>query len=117
MCGGNVHVIVVSAPVRGLSPRVRGKPYKPVIATCAIRSIPACAGETSPACISTSMPPVYPRVCGGNIAYANRHATDKGLSPRVRGKRIAEKLSRGQERSIPACAGETFHRYTVPCMR
>ena len=56
----------------------------------------------APTCNDT----VYPRVCGGTkgmVAGANVHV---GLSPRVRGNRVAVPVFAGRIGSIPACAGE-----------
>ena len=49
---------------------------------------------------------VYPRVCGGTAAYAERDRYQLGLSPRVRGNPGQHRQVFDAERSIPACAGE-----------
>ena len=49
---------------------------------------------------------VYPRVCGGAPATHPRGGICRGLSPRVRGSRLANPRGREQLGSIPACAGE-----------
>ena len=46
VCGGNLRRCAHRNVVRGLSPRVRGKPDKGFILLGRIGSIPACAGET-----------------------------------------------------------------------
>ena len=77
-----------------------------VCATPLEGSIPACAGE--PAMSSKTLPatPVYPRVCGGTGYLTPRGLRLPGLSPRVRGNRLAQWQVANQPRSIPACAGE-----------
>ena len=49
---------------------------------------------------------VYPRVCGGTRRPRWRPSTARGLSPRVRGNRLAHRDDAGRQGSIPACAGE-----------
>ena len=49
---------------------------------------------------------VYPRVCGGTRQKFTERARRVGLSPRVRGNRGHLAVLHGQQRSIPACAGE-----------
>ena len=79
-------------------------------------SIPACAGETPPTSTLRTTVPVYPRVCGGNARSQITSKSRGGLSPRVRGKRPGRGDVAGQQRSIPACAGETWPRgaYQIP---
>ena len=109
MCGGNGGCSDAAIRETGLSPRVRGKPSPAACCRRAMRSIPACAGETSSAVGSRSRAWVYPRVCGGNTAKASCSSASKGLSPRVRGKRGTQPEPRPYSGSIPACAGETHH--------
>ena len=49
---------------------------------------------------------VYPRVCGGTLSNTRSRIAESGLSPRVRGNRLARLLDAVGEGSIPACAGE-----------
>ena len=53
-----------------------------------VRSIPAGAGE--PVRFPPPLPRigVYPRGCGGTGSIPSTVATDRGLSPRVRGNRF-----------------------------
>ena len=55
---------------------------------------------------------VYPRVCGGTLAFSLEMSGRQGLSPRVRGnlKSAVECPLAGW--SIPACAGEPSGRPT-----
>ena len=49
---------------------------------------------------------VYPRVCGGTTPPVTIVQLPAGLSPRVRGNRLAGAESQKDRGSIPACAGE-----------
>ena len=73
---------------------------------CVERSIPACAGEPMDRNGKRRLMVVYPRVCGGTTPPALQESECSGLSPRVRGNRLAMRSSKFFQRSIPACAGE-----------
>ena len=90
----------------GLSPRVRGNPLPPSIASATLGSIPACAGEPVFRRAGHGRCRVYPRVCGGTIIGTAAIMTAIGLSPRVRGNPGPLQPFRGVQGSIPACAGE-----------
>ena len=90
----------------GLSPRVRGNLANLLSLLCLVRSIPACAGEPCSKEVLILFRWVYPRVCGGTIFTSTNHQSPLGLSPRVRGNRIASLMSVCFSGSIPACAGE-----------
>ena len=107
MCGGNFAVGVGNPAGRGLSPRVRGKPWSLPSSVSILGSIPACAGETTPASGLTGRPGGYPRVCGGNRLQSTSPSAPRGLSPRVRGKLPSPRPLPATPWSIPACAGET----------
>ena len=92
--------------MRGLSPRVRGKPQPRCTYRHQQRSIPACAGEAHHNRADGYAPSVYPRVCGGSVLGTAYSQLYQGLSPRVRGKPRKLVSERHPERSIPACAGE-----------
>ena len=53
---------------------------------------------------------VYPRVCGGTLAFSVCHSSHVGLSPRVRGNQVDAVRRASYLRSIPACAGEPLSR-------
>ena len=106
VCGGTADVVRGCDAGEGLSPRVRGNPYRHPPPHIRHRSIPACAGE--PVCVPgfAPSPRVYPRVCGGTVLPMPIARMDNGLSPRVRGNPAAASPTPSQARSIPACAGE-----------
>ena len=79
-------------------------------ASASAGSIPACAGEPGVPCRHRRSRRVYPRVCGGTSAGNFNCIGSFGLSPRVRGNRVADGDSDRYLRSIPACAGEPHHR-------
>ena len=74
--------------VQGLSPRVRGKRGPTITFQGWWRSIPACAGEALLPQQVDAIDKVYPRVCGGSVRTAGDAESLRGLSPRVRGKRV-----------------------------
>ena len=98
----------------GLSPRVRGNPHGVECRPQGDRSIPACAGEPAPTLQGACLAPVYPRVCGGTHPTAEDEYESVGLSPRVRGNRLASLALIAWDRSIPACAGEPTPRSSRP---
>ncbi len=121
VCGGTSRPGRRSGCRSGLSPRVRGNhdvcgPWSSVRG-----SIPACAGEPTVVSVGGLTVKVYPRVCGGTIGVVQSNYYTAGLSPRVRGNRIAGLGSLPVTRSIPACAGEpgtlsnhSPHRWVYP---
>ena len=106
MCGGTTPMAAYPLIITGLSPRVRGNRDNMVYLIIVQGSIPACAGEPSPARTMAASSTVYPRVCGGTTSPTPSTVLAIGLSPRVRGthSRIENRTFPG--RSIPACAGE-----------
>ena len=113
-CGGNVSTLLIALSSVGPSPRVRGKPLDGHVEGGRIRSIPASAGETN-----TSTPPrgstgVHPRECGGNVSTLLIALSSVGPSPRVRGKRLRAAAPGNRCGSIPASAGETPSRPSLP---
>ena len=106
VCGGAIVLSGGRRIIEGLSPRVRGSPILPNNTTGLIGSIPACAGEPSPAAGCRRRTGVYPRVCGGAFACGPPVGPYTGLSPRVRGSRNWTDIVLRASGSIPACAGE-----------
>ena len=85
VCGGAMDARVRTSGGRGLSPRVRGSRGTASSASRCSRSIPACAGEPRATGARPIRGRVYPRVCGGAIAFVEGRQLGLGLSPRVRG--------------------------------
>ena len=106
VCGGTSGVVGALLVLLGLSPRVRGNRRLAIATYVDTRSIPACAGEPSPAWGSAHQRRVYPRVCGGTVQSPVPSCRYEGLSPRVRGNHLCVTASPSGSRSIPACAGE-----------
>ena len=106
VCGGTDNGVSTDSWGRGLSPRVRGNHYGPAEPQSGRRSIPACAGEPRRRDGRCGCRAVYPRVCGGTRHASAQRRPEQGLSPRVRGNRMATTVSPMAIGSIPACAGE-----------
>ena len=106
VCGGTLAEEVDLYPTTGLSPRVRGNRACRRRRTWCAGSIPACAGEPYVCIVSGCIQGVYPRVCGGTWRTGLSLFRCHGLSPRVRGNLAGPSRRLGDERSIPACAGE-----------
>ena len=105
--GGNQYIVAGATSGSGLSPRGRGKPPLAVADAGVLGSIPAWAGETPSIKARPIFSAVYPRVGGGNVIPLLPSRAMKGLSPRGRGKRRAERHHADILGSIPAWAGET----------
>ena len=109
-CGGTRDCDNIFHHSSGLSPRVRGN-HCPI--SSRVRSggsIPARAGEPSSGVMNRRAAEVYPRACGGTRRRPPDLHSQQGLSPRVRGNRLAhgDRLVAGG--SIPARAGEPVRR-------
>ena len=109
VCGGTRPGRAAASPPAGLSPRVRGNLVRMAMNKALDRSIPACAGEPSPASSKPHRRQVYPRVCGGTGRATRAFTPGAGLSPRVRGNPPYLLNTPDGQRSIPACAGEPSH--------
>ena len=110
MGGGNGYLNFHLAAQCGLSPRGRGKRCQIVFTNKNRGSIPAWAGETICIGNAASARRVYPRVGGGNGEAKGGAASERGLSPRGRGKHQEFVETSQGRRSIPAWAGETVAR-------
>ena len=114
VCGGTIVATPLFDALIGLSPRVRGNPYRADQVVAAGRSIPACAGE--PRHLGWVRPSirVYPRVCGGTSHSQLLQRAPGGLSPRVRGNPVVFLAVAVMAGSIPACAGEPSCYISTP---
>ena len=113
-CGGTLHRETGISPIVGLSPRVRGNLLSPHRIPEEMRSIPARAGEPCWPTALTCATKVYPRACGGTIAFDPDTRVLTGLSPRVRGNRVFSNNTLLLLRSIPARAGEPQRSSLTP---
>ena len=124
VCGGTDRAAYEELTVQGLSPRVRGNLRLRGCPRPNRGSIPACAGEPMYGDRYALLCRVYPRVCGGTAVHSYRTADGKGLSPRVRGNRIAGILAwalrsrRASNRNVTTsgvyprvCGGTLAHIY------
>ena len=87
VCGENCPSVVQATSVAGSSPRVRGKRSSRSLRPRLLRLIPACAGKTCSPSLPLKKAPAHPRVCGENGVGHFGDDSDRGSSPRVRGKR------------------------------
>ena len=106
VCGGTTWRAWMLRLICGLSPRVRGNLPIHNRDTVHTGSIPACAGEPRLLRLIRGRSRVYPRVCGGTESPVLMILIGTGLSPRVRGNRVAGIDDLDRDGSIPACAGE-----------
>ena len=110
VCGENGAGADPDGVLDGSSPRVRGKHPHGHQQIAAGRLIPACAGKT------LGVPPwdlghmAHPRVCGENVLGTPTKPSDRGSSPRVRGKPGRAPAHPVRLGLIPACAGKTGRR-------
>ena len=114
VCGGTDRAPSRAGWYQGLSPRVRGNRGRHTIRRPGRGSIPACAGEPAGGPGRAALRGVYPRVCGGTQQRTLCRRRMGGLSPRVRGNRLALCQAAGWCGSIPACAGEPSGGGAVP---
>ena len=117
VCGGTSGVHRHRPTPSGLSPRVRGNPGRTRTERRSTGSIPACAGEPHRGTRRTRTGEVYPRVCGGTLAFPAPWVSVHGLSPRVRGNPRPAKAGSSGYGSIPACAGEPHSSSTRRSLR
>ena len=85
---------------------MRGNPSFRVPSLNTLRSIPAHAGQPSPAMSNARLRRVYPRACGATIKEIVAELQVRGLSPRMRGNLLMAIPHILRQRSIPAHAGQ-----------
>ncbi len=105
-CGGTAGTARGGDVRHGLSPQVRGNHVAHEAPRSSAGSIPAGAGEPGRAPATPGRGGVYPRRCGGTSLDIALLQITHGLSPQVRGNRIAPALGEWWPGSIPAGAGE-----------
>ena len=82
VCGGDGRSFSRAEYPAGRSPRVRGRLFTQSSQLAAMRSIPACAGETCASITRCGWCRVDPRVCGGDGIDPTEGERIKGRSPR-----------------------------------
>ncbi len=92
----------------GLSPLARGTQTLPGVLVFQLRFIPAGAGNTQLAAENVALKAVYPRWRGEHSIISCARSSIHGLSPLARGTLRDRAQYRGDERFIPAGAGNTF---------
>ena len=108
VCGGTIIHLFADRSYLGLSPRVRGNRHQDRPSLWRKGSIPACAGEPEHYQRELAEKRVYPRVCGGTLAWRVDEARKLGSIPACAGEPDIDlrPLARRVGGSIPACAGE-----------
>ena len=89
----------------GLSPRIRGMPFKCLAIPVIARFIPAYTGNASLAALRVNIDTVYPRVYGECLSRSRNRNGWSGLSPRIRGMRNGRSFGNTTPRFIPAYTG------------
>ena len=105
-CGGTCDIHALPAAHFGLSPHMRGNRCGMDRSIPRAGSIPAHAGEPHSKLERPYRHRVYPRTCGGTYGQRVDSLLRPGLSPHMRGNRMAAILGPLLFRSIPAHAGE-----------
>ena len=107
-CGENTLIMRVKSPIKGSSPRMRGKRLEDVIQLLHVRLIPAHAGKTDQQSGRRLVSRAHPRACGENTSRPFLPLWLTGSSPRMRGKRSRRSARACARRLIPAHAGKTL---------
>ncbi len=105
--GGDTGRALKQPERKGRSPRGRGRLLQRWYRGERTRSIPAWAGETATGPRPAYVPPVDPRVGGGDKPLDRKGRPQDGRSPRGRGRPPPGAPQAWIARSIPAWAGET----------
>ena len=106
-CGANPACVTRNLPIRGSSPRMRGKLAGGQRLLECRRIIPAHAGQTSGNTEQDMRNADHPRACGANSCAFLSSSALVGSSPRMRGKRLLQPREISRVRIIPAHAGQT----------
>ena len=87
VCGEHPMASLMTGPMTGSSPRVRGTLRRSRGHERRAGIIPACAGDTMPRKARQRAWGDHPRVCGEHFCFSLWNAYDMGSPPRVRGTR------------------------------
>ena len=104
--GGSSNMSIKAAEDYGLSPPTRGIRIHLRAAVLSLRSIPAYAGDPTPATLARYEDAVYPRLRGGSQRAPASRAYAIGLSPPTRGIPASSCIGISGAGSIPAYAGD-----------
>ena len=91
----------------GSPPHARGRQYQREIAEPTTRITPACAGKTAPALLSRMIDRDHPRMRGEDVPGGIILKETEGSPPHARGRHARTRLTKGDMRITPACAGKT----------
>ena len=106
-CGEHCRCPVAAGSCNGSSPRLRGTPGPFRRRGAGHRFIPAPAGNTPRRYTGAQPSAVHPRACGEHLEKVERMQFKAGSSPRLRGTRPLKPCIVGNQRFIPAPAGNT----------
>ena len=106
-CGANDHKRATHVCSSGSSPRMRGKRAGGKHDGRRVRIIPAHAGQTKSKRVRAFSMPDHPRACGANRPLDFNLKSERGSSPRMRGKLFCVFVLCFSLRIIPAHAGQT----------
>ena len=107
MCGENQSRESMTESPHGSPPRMRGKHALPPAFTVQPRITPAHAGKTKKTSPPVKLAPDHPRACGENVDMVRDKMKGYGSPPRMRGKRLVERILAVPLRITPAHAGKT----------
>ena len=114
VCGEHSCGFLHALPDAGSSPRMRGTHVFGSISDNRAGIIPAYAGNTYVVAGCASQVEDHPRVCGEHIYTTNPDLLDPGSSPRMRGTLADDGEPCFTPGIIPAYAGNTGSRSTMP---
>ena len=97
--------VVATGRPDGSSPHVRGTPLSRFDLSQFLRFIPAYAGNAGPVTVLAWPPTVHPRMRGERGSFPLMSISACGSSPHARGTRVHMRDILGDNRFIPACAG------------
>ena len=109
-CGERFSLFRHPTPADGSSPRVRGTVSASLGSLGQLRFIPAGAGNGRRGIGRPTPKPVHPRGCGERILHLIPAFASNGSSPRVRGTGVCLLSVTGNNRFIPAGAGNGMNR-------